>query len=169
MAGITVRGAVQIFCACALLLAQGCTSGPRRNDVYARQESAVLAYGSGDDAKAEALFQGLVRAVPNDPENWLRLGNLYARSNRPEEAARAYEKSIMLNPGDARTWYNLGVVRQRQAYALFLQSNLLLDKDDALHARTEALIRQLSLHPVVPEVVDSEAKPADGKKDAATK
>jgi Flp pilus assembly protein TadD len=127
----------------------------------------VLAYETGDDAKAEALFQGLVRAVPNDPENWLRLGNLYARSNRPEDAAQAYQKSLMLNPNDPRVWYNLGVVRQRQAYAAFLQANLLFDKDDPLHARTEALVKQLALHPVVPEVVEGGTKPAqdnEGKK-----
>ncbi len=167
MARITVSGPA--LCACVLLLTQACSFGSRSSDIYAKQESAVLAYGTGDDAKAEALFQGLVRTIPNDPENWLRLGNLYARSNRPEEAARAYEKSLMLNPGDARTWYNLGVVRQRQAYALFMQSNLLLDKDDPLHTRTEALIKQLALHPVVPEVLESEAKPANEKKDAAAK
>ena len=159
MAGITARGGVLVLCACALAATQGCTFGANGKDTYAKQDSAVLAYETGDDAKAEALFQGLVRAVPNDPENWLRLGNLYARSNRPEDAAQAYQKSLMLNPGDARVWYNLGVVRQRQAYASFLQANLLFDKDDPLHARTEALIKQLALHPVVPEVVESKSKP----------
>jgi cytochrome c-type biogenesis protein CcmH/NrfG len=157
------------LCACALLLAQGCALGPRGNDVYAQQQSAVLAYESGEDAKAEALFQGLVRAVPNDPENWLRLGNLYARSNRPEDAAQAYQKSLMLNPNDPRVWYNLGVVRQRQAYAAFLQANLQFDEKDPLHARTETLIKQLALHPVVPEVVEGAARPAGGEKDAAPK
>ena len=153
--------------ACLLLLVQGCALGPRGSDLYAQQESAVLAYESGENAKAEALLQGLVRAVPNDPENWLRLGNLYARSNRPEDAAQAYQKSLMLNPNDPRVWYNLGIVRQRQAYASFLQANLNFDKDDPLHERTESLLKQLSLQPATPEVVEIKRKPGEGKRDAA--
>jgi Flp pilus assembly protein TadD len=167
MAGIA-RGIAPVLCACALAATQGC-AGTANKDTYGKQQSAVLAYETGEDAKAEALFQGLVRAVPNDPENWLRLGNLYARSNRPEDAAQAYQKSLMLNPGDARVWYNLGVVRQRQAYAAFLQANLLFDKDDPLHARTDALVKQLALHPVVPEVVEGATKPEQDKKDEGKK
>ncbi len=169
MAGIGARGVVPVLCACALAATQGCALGTGGKDTYVKQQSAVLAYETGDDAKAEALFQGLVRAVPNDPENWLRLGNLYARSNRPEDAAQAYEKSLMLNPGDARVWYNLGVVRQRQAYASFLQANLLFDKDDPLHARTDAVVKQLALHPVVPEVVEGGPKSGPERKDEEKK
>lgn len=120
-------------------------------DVFDIQRNAVLAYESGQDAKAEALYQGLARAAPGDPETWLRLGNLYARSNKPDDAADAYQHAIMLNPSDQRVWYNLGIIRQRQAHAAFIQANQLSAKEDPLYAKTQALIDKLA-PPEVPPI-----------------
>lgn len=129
----------------ALLLAflpllAACASG----SLYEQHQNAVLAYESGADARAEALYQGLARAAPNDPETWLRLGNLYARSNRPDNAADAYQRTLLLAPGDARAWYNLGIIRQRQAHAAFIQAHHFVADDDPLHARTKALSDRLA-------------------------
>lgn len=141
----------------ALLLATlpllaACASG----SIYEQHQTAVLSYESGADARAEALYQGLARAAPNDPETWLRLGNLYARSNRPDDAADAYQRALLLAPGDARAWYNLGIIRQRQAHAAFIQAHGHVADDDPLHARTKALSDRLA-----PAIAD--AKPAAEK------
>lgn len=125
-------------------------------DLYELHQSAVLAYDSGADARAEALYQGLARSAPNDPETWLRLGNLYARSNRPDKAAEAYERGLLLAPGDARLWYNLGIIRQRQAHASFIAAHQYIDDADPLQARTKAMIERLA--PAV-----AEAAPTAGK------
>lgn len=114
-------------------------------DVFDIQRNAALAYDSGQqDAKAEALYQGLARAAPNDPETWLRLGNLYARSNKPDDAADAYQHAILLNRNDQRLWYNLGIIRQRQAHAALIQANALAGKNDPLYEKTAALIEKLA-------------------------
>jgi predicted Zn-dependent protease len=127
------------FLACIPLLAACAT-----DDVYEAHQSAVLAYDKGEDARAEALYQGLARSAPNDPEIWLRLGNLYARSNQPDNAAEAYQRGLLLAPGDSRLWYNLGIIRQRQAHAALIQTYQLLGADDPAQARIQALIERLA-------------------------
>lgn len=139
------------FLACLPFLAACAT-----DDVYEMHQSALLAYESGADARAEALYQGLARSAPNDPETWLRLGNLYARSNRPDKAGEAYERGLLLAPGDARLWYNLGIIRQRQAHAAFIMAHQYIDDADPLQATTKAMIERLA--PAV-----AEAAPAAGK------
>lgn len=127
-------------------------------DVFDLNRKAVLAYESGDDAKAEALYQGLARAVPNDGETWLRLGNLYARSDKPDDAADAYQHALLLNRNDQRAWYNLGLIRQRQAHAAFIRANQLADEADPIHAKTAAMIEKLAPATSSDGAVDSEAK-----------
>lgn len=139
------------FLACLPFLAACATA-----DLYELHQSAVLAYDSGEDARAEALYQGLARSAPNDPETWLRLGNLYARSNRPDKAAEAYERGLLLAPGDARLWYNLGIIRQRQAHASFIAAHQYIDDADPLQARTKAMIERLA--PAVAEAAPTAAK-----------
>lgn len=146
---LTLR--VAPFLACLPFLAACAT-----NDVYEMHQSALLAYESGADARAEALYQGLARSAPNDPETWLRLGNLYARSNRPDKAGEAYERGLLLAPGDARLWYNLGIIRQRQAHAAFIMAHQYIDDADPLQAKAKAMIERLA--PAV-----AEAAPAAGK------
>lgn len=146
---LTLR--VAPFLACLPFLAACAT-----DDVYEMHQSALLAYESGADARAEALYQGLARSAPNDPETWLRLGNLYARSNRPDKAGEAYERGLLLAPGDARLWYNLGIIRQRQAHAAFIMAHQYIDDADPLQAKAKAMIERLA--PAV-----AEAAPASGK------
>ncbi len=139
------------FLACLPLLA-GCAT----DDVYEMHQSALLAYESGADARAEALYVGLARSAPNDPETWLRLGNLYARSNRPDKAGEAYERGLLLAPGDARLWYNLGIIRQRQAHAALIMAHQFIDEADPLQAKAKAMIERLA--PAVAEAATAGGK-----------
>lgn len=108
------------------------------------QRNALLAYDSGEDAQAEALFVGLLRVSPNDAETWLRLGNLYARSGRPDNAADAYQRALLLTPNDDRLWYNLGVIRQRQAHAAYIQAQQLSKPGEEIHDRSTRLLKQMA-------------------------
>ena len=81
-----------------VLLLGGCAMLPGdTGNLYELRRDAQLAYTGGEDQRAEKLLVGLTRAVPNDAEAWFYLGNLYARTNRPELATQAYQKSLMLN------------------------------------------------------------------------
>lgn len=129
-----------------LLLLSGCGSlmQTSTDDAMSMQNDALRAYEEGEDAKAESLYIGLTRISPNDAETWLRLGNLYARSERPDKAADAYQRALLLSPSDARIWYNLGVIRQRQTLASYIQALQLSQPNDLIYERSEALIKQFA-------------------------
>lgn len=149
-----------------ILLLGGCAMLPAESlNLYELRRDAQVAYAGGQDERAEKLLIGLTRSVPNDAEAWFYLGNLYARSSRPEQATQAYQKSLMLNSRDARVWHNIGVVRAREAWASFIRAHNLSKPDDPMHARLENLIRAMEKIPL--EGMDSDidsAMPADAKK-----
>lgn len=113
------------------------------DQIYGKQAQAAQAYDAGADARAETLLQGILRVSPSDAENWFRLGNLYARTDRPDLAAEAFRKSLMLRVDDARVWHNLAVVRLRQAQAATVQASALAATDPALYEKTTRLAEQL--------------------------
>lgn len=128
----------------ATLSACGSLMTTSTDDALAMQRTALLAYEDGEDRKAEALYLGLLKISPNDAETWLRLGNLYARSNRPDNAADAYQHAVLLNPDDPRAWYNLGVIRQRQTLAAYIQALQLSKPGELIYEKSEGLIGQLA-------------------------
>lgn len=150
----------------SILLLGGCSVlSMESGNLYDMRRDAQVAYAGGQDERAEKLLIGLTRAVPNDAEAWFYLGNLYARTNRPEQATQAYQKSLMLNSGDARAWHNIGVVRVREAWAAFIQAHNLSKTDDPLYAKLESLISAMEKIPL--DGLSRPAKPAapaDAKK-----
>jgi tetratricopeptide (TPR) repeat protein len=118
-------------------------------DLITINREAELAYESGEAAKAEALYKNLARRMPNDAETWLRLGNLYARNNRPDEAANAYQRSLMANNADPRAWNNLAVVRLRQAWAALLQAQANSKDKTPLAVQADANLEHLAKLPVL--------------------
>lgn len=121
----------------------------REVDLVALNRDAQLAAESGETAKAEALYKSLVRRMPNDAETWLRLGNLYARNNKPDEAVGAYHRALIADSRDAKAWYNLSVIRMRQAWAAMLQvqAQERLPADDPLRRQAEEVLTHLEKLP----------------------
>jgi tetratricopeptide (TPR) repeat protein len=168
MAGRGVRRTALAALLAAAAACAGCAGGNAWEakpldpdvDLVTINREAELAYESGESAKAEALYKSLVRKMPNDAETWFRLGNLYARNNRPDEAANAYQKALLANNADPRAWHNLGVVRLRQAWAAMLQAYDNLKPDNPLYASVEATLREMEKIPLL----EPEAKAAEKKK-----
>ncbi len=161
-----MRGLCKLLILLSALLASGCALLPAEpGNLYDMRREAQEAYAGDEDQRAEKLLLGLSRAAPNDAETWFYLGNLYARTNRPEQATEAYQKALMLNRGDAKAWHNLGVVRLRAAWAAFIQAHNLTPADDPLHARLEGLLQAMEKIPL--DGLSRAAKPpapADSKK-----
>lgn len=146
-------------CALLLLALGGCGSiqlpaalsaAPEREiDLMSLNRDAQLAAESGETAKAEALYKSLVRRMPNDADTWLRLGNLYARNNKPDEAVSAYHRALIINGADAKAWYNLSVIRMRQAWAAMLQvqAQESLPASDPLRQQAEEVLGYLEKLP----------------------
>jgi tetratricopeptide (TPR) repeat protein len=57
----------------------------------------VLAW-SGDLTSAEREYLAIVKVVPNDPDDWMGLGNIYLRQGRTDEALRALDRAVELDP-----------------------------------------------------------------------
>lgn len=135
--------------ACLVLLPlAGCGMLPQESDnLYQLRRDAQVSYASGDDARTEKLLLGLVRAVPNDGEAWFYLGNLYARTGRPSEAAEAYQKAMLLNRSDPRPLHNLGVVRLRESWAAFIQAYQLAGPEHPLNEKLEAVLQGMEALP----------------------
>ena len=133
----------------ALLVAlPGCASSlPQRSELFQLSNEAQLAYEKGEDVRAEQLYMALARQVPNDPETWLRLGNLYARSHKPDAAADAYQRALQVHGSDPRAWYNLGVVRLRQGWMALIQAYNYSESRDLVNAEAEDLIKYLGKMP----------------------
>lgn len=135
---------------CAAVLA-GCAAtgpgAPQRSDLFQLSNDAQLAYEAGEDARAEQLYMGLARAAPADSEIWFRLGNLYARSDRPDAAADAYQRALALKSNEPRAWYNLGIVRLRQGWAALMRAHSALKDTDPLFREAERMMGHLGLLP----------------------
>jgi cytochrome c-type biogenesis protein CcmH/NrfG len=139
-----------------LLLLSACSTFTSKGDVYAQRSEAQIAYEGQQDDRAETLLVGLTRSAPSDPDTWFTLGNLYARTGRPEQAVAAYQKALMLNSTDARVWHNLGVVRTREAWAAFIQSYALVKDNDPLAPKIESIIEAMEKIPL--EGLDRKAR-----------
>ena len=155
------RGGIAVLL-CTVL--GGCSMIDHRGteDVLRMQREAQAAFDNGEDARAEVLFKALARATPNDAETWLRLGNLYARTNNPEQAVEAYLKSLSLNSNDSRAWNNLGIMRLRQSWASLIRANSLADPKDNAYATSSEIVRALEQ---LPSIADLKAKQAAGAAD----
>lgn len=90
-------------------------------DLETTQERAQAAYGAGDWAAAEPHYVALARAMPQDAELWFRLGNVYARTDKPDLAIAAYRETLVRKPDLGKAWFNMGVVQLRQAANSFNQ------------------------------------------------
>lgn len=149
--------AMTLLAACQSL--GGPSDMPQRSDLFQLSNEAQLAYESGEDAQAEKLYMSLLRQTPNDPEIWFRLGNLYARSHRPDAAADAYQRVLSINGNEPRAWYNLGIVRLRQGWAALIQSNNYSASGDALHQESAKMIGHLEKTPGLPQAAKNDPPP----------
>lgn len=124
---------------------------PQRSDLFQLTNEAQLAYERGEDVRAEQLYMALARQVPNDSETWLRLGNLYARSHKPDAAADAYQRALSINGSDPRAWYNLGVIRLRQGWMSLIQAYNFSQDRDPVNEQSESMMQFLGKMPGVTE------------------
>jgi tetratricopeptide (TPR) repeat protein len=69
---------------------------PQDMDILAWR-ARVLAW-AGDLRGAEKTYLTIVNTVPNDPDNWMGLGNIYLRQGRTDEALRALDRAVELDP-----------------------------------------------------------------------
>ena len=77
------------------------------------KEAADSAYAAEDYARAASLYAALIAANGESPEIYFNLGNAYYRQDSLARAILYYERSLLLNPADADTRFNLELARAK--------------------------------------------------------
>ncbi len=100
----------------------------------------------GENEKALANLQ---KALETDPENktiWFALGTNYETVGNIEEAEKAYNRCIEIDPAYADAYYNLGAMFNNQAAEIIEQANELpleaVKEYDAEKAKADALLEK---------------------------
>ena len=132
----------------AIALSACATGGGLKTDLMELRAGAFQSYAQGDLATAEQQFLVLTRRVPGEGEFWFRLGNIYARTHRPEAAIEAYKEALLRQYDKPKSWHNMGIVYLRQAGNAFTQLLEELEPSDPFYPRiyslNEAIINLLN-------------------------
>lgn len=70
---------------------------------------ADLSFRLGDHAEAETALKDAIRIAPNLDIAYLKLGNLYAKTNRLEQAANTYRQGLRNLARNPQLWLGLGM------------------------------------------------------------
>ena len=108
--------------------------------VSATELNASQAYEKEDWVTAEREYRKLTEIMPTSPESWFRLGNVYVRLKRPNDALLAYQEALIRDPNHAKAWHNTGIVQLEQATNTFLEMQNHLQSDDPLYQRAQQII-----------------------------
>ena len=116
-----------------LFLCSGCVVPSKTLESHDARAAASTSYIQRDYVKAEPAYKELTQKEPNNPDNWFRLGNIYANTQRYDLAIGAYKQATNIQPSLSQAWHNLGVVYMRQAGNAFLQLRMYTQPNDPLH------------------------------------
>lgn len=118
-------------------------AGDSGEDLLKIRAAAETAYAAKDYAESEKQYTLLAKKVPVEAENWFRLGNIYARTNRPDAAIAAYRETLVREPENRKAWFNMAILQVKSAVGSLEQLLLLPGPEDALTPRSRELLEQL--------------------------
>lgn len=128
-----------------VLFLSGCnTQTVRESDPVAVRDHADAAYRNEDWQTAEQDYFFLTRNASAGAEDWFRLGNIYARTNRPDEAIAAYREALQQDQSNSDVWFNLGMVQLRQATQTFIDMVNHTDVQDPLNLRARYAVTTIT-------------------------
>ena len=108
-----------------LFLLQACNSPlaarPDMNPDELQQlySDSIQAYRDGDMQQAESGLESLLQHKPGNANAWFRLGNVYARSGRYQQAVMTYRKALSIEPSLFKARHNLAIAHLRLASLSF--------------------------------------------------
>ncbi len=111
------------------------------HDLPALAKRAEAAYLADDLKGSEKDYKMLIKSRSGEALYHYRLANIYARTQRPEQAIVLYRQALGKDPAFPAAWYNLSIVQLKQAaYSL----SEMLDntgESDPLHKKVKAMLR----------------------------
>jgi len=97
----------------------GCSN--HKQELWDKYQRANEAYKLGMLSDAEGMYLEITKENPTLFEVWLKLGNIYVRTDQLEAAIRVYEKAVKINPKDVRVWNNLALTRVKQSTRILIE------------------------------------------------
>jgi len=135
---------LSIIALCGLMF--GCVSNiPKMSadDINASYSTANKAYVDKKFKLALFEYLKLSESVRADAIIWFRIGNSYNHLENYDEAIKAYEKAVLLDPRLSKAWHNMGVIQLKQSVNTWRQMLIYMSKDDALYDRALSLTTKL--------------------------
>jgi len=140
------RMITKITLAVLFLFLMGCANQPPvqkdsvQIDLVQIEKQAATDYEQGNWLQSEKNYSMLAEQYPHKSLNWLRLGNIYAMTNRPDAAVIAYREAVKHDPELSHGWYNLGVLQLRQAAHSFNQMQIHVSPDDPVSEQSQRIL-----------------------------
>jgi len=97
---------------------------------------AAQAYAEKNWTESEKYYVTLTREAPGEAEPWFKLGNIYARTLRPEFAVKAYRETLVRDNRHVKAWHNMAVIQLREAAESFSHVEQLAEEGDALYKKS---------------------------------
>ncbi len=108
-----------VFILLGSILLIGCASNNKtkrsKDDLVVMVKLADKYYDRGVLSSAEAEFRKILKHYPGYYDAWLKLGNIYTRTDQLEAAILAYDNCIAKKPTEMRCWSNLALARMKQS------------------------------------------------------
>ena len=125
--------------------APGLKSGQENanTDLFELERQADAAYQQGDLAASEQDYVELVKKIPEESLHWFRLGNIYARTQRPDAAIIAYREAVLRKPDSSKAWYNMGIIQLREAANTFNEMQVHTESQDPLHNEGKRIMEEI--------------------------
>jgi tetratricopeptide (TPR) repeat protein len=114
-----------------------------KTDLFKLEHEADVAYQKGDLPNSEKDYLELVKKAPEEALHWFRLGNIYARTHRPQAAIIAYREAVVRKPQYSKAWYNMGIIQLREAANTFNQMQVHTDSRDPLYDEGKKLLDEI--------------------------
>ncbi len=108
-------------------------------DMFEIEKLANQTYQNNQWLESEKHYIILVDKIPENAVHWFRLGNIYARTQRPDAAVMAYRESLIRDPKFAKAWYNMGVLHLQQSANSFNEFQIYVDKNDPLYEKGQKI------------------------------
>lgn len=119
----------------------GCAS-PVQKAAKALDEKARAdqAYRAGNCDQAVALYRSLLGKYSDMREPWLRVGNCLARKKDLFGAEQAYRQVLVIDPDNAKAWFNLTLVQSQGLAMTVLEMERNVPASDPVRAKVDALL-----------------------------
>lgn len=128
---------ISFICTCLLLSACASQQEKPRGHAFKLIKEAALAYKNKNWKRAEKKYALLISESPGTAEIWFKLGNIYARTSRPDKAIAAYKEAVIRQSSYEQAWRNLGIVSLRKVTHIYIEMLQHLDPETENYIRAK--------------------------------